>query len=89
MSIITEHNYCCRTTSWSSNGLNNTKKKNLTSSPLRSPYVSNSFDNSLSPIGPSTNAKVTPTLHKVTKIHICNEEDIFTFHSIFFNLELD
>jgi hypothetical protein len=83
MSIITEHNYYCRTTSWSSNGLNNAKTKNLGSSPLRSPYVSNSFINSLSPVDPSKNAKGTLTLHKVTKIRICNQEDIFTFQSIF------
>jgi hypothetical protein len=74
MSIATEHSYCCQTTLRSSNSLNNATKKNLTSSPLQSPYVSNSFDNSLSPIDRSKNVNVTPTRHKIIKIRVCNEE---------------
>ncbi|CAF4057464.1 unnamed protein product, partial [Rotaria sordida] len=56
MSIDTEHSYCRRSTSWSSNNYSSTTK-NTTSSPLRSSYLPNPLDNSLSPIGPSINVK--------------------------------
>ncbi|CAF2897049.1 unnamed protein product [Rotaria sp. Silwood2] len=56
MSIYMEHSYCCRSKSCSSNNYN-TATKNVTSSPLHSPYASSSFDNSLSPIVPNTNVQ--------------------------------
>ena len=81
MSIDTEHSYCHRSTSWSSNNYSSTTK-NITSSPLRSSYLSNPLDNSLSPIGSSINVKVIDTFYKETKSSFCNEKKTLSF--IFF-----
>ena len=84
MSITIEQNYCRRLTSWSSNSFNRGKKKNITSSPLQSLYMSNSFDSSLSPIGPRMNARMVRTVHVVIKHCILNGKINFLCSCIFF-----
>ncbi|CAF4744325.1 unnamed protein product [Rotaria sp. Silwood2] len=65
-----EHSYCCRSTSCSSNNYNTTTK-NVTSSPLHSPYASSSFDNSLPPIVQNTNVQVINNFSKITRSGGC------------------
>ena len=56
------------------------KRKNLKSSPLCSSYQSNPFDNSLSPIVHSTNARMIPTVHTVMITCSCNRKEILTLY---------
>ena len=85
MSIIMEHSYCRRSTSWALNNYYSSTTKNMMSSPLQS-YVPSPFDNLLSPICPSTNVKVLNTFYKVTTSSCCSEKEICC--SVFFDLGL-